>query len=145
MIRPTHSTAHPQKHSVEAILDDRSTEQALPQSSRVYLGSRVATGFFSCLSDAEYAVTSLRSTGFPVSQIVLVANHFRRQDQFGGVDLRDRVDSRCFSFSEKRVQSYNHRIAKGDYLFVIWGTSDQLRQAEVILKCAPIDEFGIDR
>jgi hypothetical protein len=145
MIRSTHSTAYQQKQPVEAILDERSTEQALPQSSEVYLGSRVATGFFSCLSDAECAVTSLRSTGFPVNQIILIANHFRREDQFGGIDLRDRVDNNSFGFSEERIASFNHQIAAGNFLCVIWGTDEQLQQAEVILKCAHIDEFGLNR
>lgn len=145
MIRSTHSRAHSQKQSVEAILADRSTEQALPQANEEYLGSRIAAGFFSCLSDAECAVTSLRSTGFPVSQTILVANHFRRQDQFGEVDLRDRVDNNSFGFSEERIASLNHQITAGNFLCVIWGTDEQLQQAEVILKCGHINEFSIDR
>ncbi len=105
--------------------------------------SHHAVGFFSQRQDAEQAISDLRNVGFPLGQISLVAQRFEQRQPFAGVDLRDRFDNSHFGFPEERARFFNNRIAKGDYLVVIWGTREQLRQAETILKRTRIDDFEI--
>jgi hypothetical protein len=102
-----------------------------------------AVGFFSQRHDAEQAIADLRAAGFPLGQVSLVAQRFEQRQAFTGVDLRDRFDNSRFGFPEERARFFNNRIARGDYLVVVHGTPEQLRQAETILKRARVDDFGL--
>lgn len=102
-----------------------------------------AVGFFSHRRDAEQAVSDLRNAGFPLGQISLVAQRFEQRQPFAGVDLHDRFDNSRFGFPEERASLFNNRISRGDYLVVVRGTPEQLRQAEAILNRAHISDFGI--
>ncbi|MBD1844121.1 PRC-barrel domain-containing protein [Cyanobacteria bacterium FACHB-63] len=102
-----------------------------------------AVGFFLNRREAEQAIADLREAGLPSRQISLVAQRFDHREAFTGVELRDRFDNRRFGFPEERVHSLNNRIAQGHYLVILRGTSDQLRQAEAVLKRPRIHDFGI--
>lgn len=106
-------------------------------------GHQHAVGVFSHQRDAEQAIVDLRNVGFPLGQISLVAQRFDQREPFAGVNLLDRFDNSRFGFPEDRVQSFNNRIGRGDYLVVVHGTPEQLRQAEAILNRAHVDDFGI--
>lgn len=105
--------------------------------------SRHAVGFFSHRRDAEQAIADLREARFPLGQVSLVAQRFEQREPFAGVDLHDRFDNRHWGFSEDRVRFLDKQITRGDYLVVIRGTHDQLRQAEAILNRPRIHDFSI--
>jgi hypothetical protein len=102
-----------------------------------------AVGFFPQLEDADRAIADLRSAGFPLSQVSLVGSRFERREPFAGVNLLDRLDNSHFGFPEERYRAFHQRVNRGDYLLVIHGTQEQLRQAEAILAHARIHDFGI--
>ena len=102
-----------------------------------------AVGFFSRRQDAEQAIADLRRSGFPLAQVSLVAQRFEQREPFTGVTLHDRFDNSRFGFPEESARFFNNRIGRGDYLVVVHGTPEQLRQAETILKRARIDDFGL--
>ena len=102
-----------------------------------------AVGFFPRLQDAERAIADLRSAGFPLSQVSLVGSRFERREPFTGASLLDRLDNSHFGFPEERYRAFHNRVDRGDYLLVVHGTQEQLRQAEAILTRARIHDFGI--
>jgi hypothetical protein len=102
-----------------------------------------AVGFFPRLQDADQAIADLRSAGFPLSQVSLVGSRFERREPFAGVNLLDRFDNTRFGFPEERYRTFHNRINRGDYLLVIHGSREQLRQAEAILTRPRVHDFAI--
>ncbi|WP_143467641.1 hypothetical protein [Leptolyngbya ohadii] len=98
--------------------------------SRINQHQQYGTGFFCHLSDLENAITSLRSVGFPLSQVTLVANHFRRQDQFAGVKLCDRLEE--LEISTERMHRYQARLEQGEHMVIVYGIEDNLNCAASI-------------
>jgi hypothetical protein len=102
-----------------------------------------AIGFFPRLEEAERAIADLRRADFPLSQVSLVAPRSERRESLAGVHLFDRFDNSRFGFPEERYRFFHNRIARGDYLLIVHGSPEQLRQAEAILTGAHIHDFGI--
>ncbi|MBD3887064.1 hypothetical protein IFO70_36220 [Phormidium tenue FACHB-886] len=147
MVRPTTPTAYQHQRSAEVSSDRQSAERtlsesALSDSNEAPLG-RHAVGFFSNLSDTEYAVTGLKSVGFPLSQITLVANHFRRQDQFVGADLQDSFEGVRLKISTEQAHFYRERLNCGKYMVIMQGTEDELNCAASIFNHRGIEDWQI--
>ncbi len=140
MIRPTYSIAN--RQSVEVSSDRRLTNHTLSEASSP-LSKGFAVGFFSNLSDAEYAVTGLRSIGFPLVQLTLVANHFRRQDQFEGVELCTQFEGSYLGISEEQARFYQERLSQGEYMVIVQGTEDELNCAASIFNHHRIQEWQL--
>lgn len=102
-----------------------------------------AVGYFSHLRDAEQAIAALRDAGFPLSKISLVAQHFERRELFTGVELRDRFEAMRWGLPEERVRFYSDRVTRGDYVVIVSGTEDEIRQAASILSNYGIQEWQI--
>ncbi|MBD2181413.1 DUF1269 domain-containing protein [Planktothrix sp. FACHB-1355] len=51
--------------------------------------NRRAVGVFSHRQDAEYALTELRDSGFPMDKVSLIAKDTGKADRFAGSDVRD--------------------------------------------------------
>lgn len=139
MIRSTYPMTVQQ--SVEASPDRQFAEPTPPEANSISVSRWVAIGFFSNLSDAEYAVTGLRSVGFPLSQIILVANQFRRQDQFDGVDLCTHLEGLCLGIFAEQVRFYQDRLDGGEYMVIVHGTEDELNCAASIFNHHRIQEW----
>ncbi len=102
-----------------------------------------AVGFFPQRRDAEQALNELFNTGFPRSQVSLIAKNFDRHDEITGVNIRDRLDATRFGFSQERTNFFNNRLSRGDYQVIVTGTEDEIRLAEAILSRWSIQDFGI--
>lgn len=145
-VSATHPVTRPATHSAthSATHGATTTYSATPShASSVLPGRQTAVGFFSDLSDTEYAVTDLRSVGFPLSQITLVANYFRRRDQFTDVTLRDRFESARLGIPAEQARFYQDRLGRGEYMVIVHGTADQLNRAATILNHRNIEEWRI--
>ena len=116
-----------------------------PTSSTVHsgVGRHSAVGFFPRLEDAEEAVTELRSIGFPLSQISLVAHNFKRRDRFDGIDLHDRFEAMRLGIPVEQARLYNDRLGRGEYMVVVHGTEDELNRAAPILNRRGIQDWRI--
>ena len=140
MIHSTYLTTN-QQRQVVGVSSDRAAGHALSEVGGVPLSEQFAVGFFSSLSDLEYAVIALRSVRFPLNQITLVANHFRRQDQFSGVKLCDRFEATGLAIAEEQVRVYQERWSYGDYMMIVQGTEDELNRAASMLNHRGIQEW----
>lgn len=106
-------------------------------------GRRYAVGVFPHLQDAEFAVDDLRNSGFPLSQISLVANKFQRRDRFSGIDLRDRFEAMRFGIPAEQAHLYHNRLDRGEHLVIVNGTETELQRAESILQHRGIHDWRI--
>ncbi len=102
-----------------------------------------AMGVYSNPRDAELAISDLRSAGFPLSQISLVSRNLERRQPFAGVDLRDRFDAMRYGVPVERARTYEERIGRGEYLVIVTGTRDEVRQAEPILNRHHIQHWQV--
>lgn len=103
---------------------------------------RRAIGFFSHRRDAEAAVQELRTSGFPLGQISLVAQNLERQGTFADIDVRDRIDDNPFGVVAERLNFLRNRLTRGDYLVSVRGTEAEIQQAAAILNRHSIQEFS---
>lgn len=114
------------------------------QDAGVGLGrSKHAIGFFTNEVDAERAANNLRTAGFPMNQVSLVAHNFERRARFAGLDLRDRFDAMRLGLPADRARFYNDRITQGDYVILVNGNENEVHQAETILAGHRPQEWGI--
>ncbi len=105
------------------------TYTTAPETHNAAILKRSAIGFFRNLADAEYAVTDLRSVGFPLSQITLVADRIQRREHFAGIDLRDRFEAMRLGIPVEQARLYNDRINRGEYMVIVEGTENELNRA----------------
>jgi hypothetical protein len=102
-----------------------------------------AVGFFPRLEDAEHAVTDLRSVGFPLSQISLIARRFPRQQGFSGMDLRDRFEAMRLGIPVETARAYEGRLDRGDYMVVVNGNRAEVDRAATVLDHRGIQDWHI--
>ncbi|MBW4687684.1 MAG: histidine kinase [Komarekiella atlantica HA4396-MV6] len=102
-----------------------------------------AVGHFSKLSDAEVAINDLRAAGFPLSQISLVHRDFSQSERLTSFAVSDRFDAMRLGLPDERARFFSDRITQGDYVIIINGTDDQLRQAASIVSRHGIQEWQI--
>ena len=103
--------------------------------------NKYAVGYFPHRPDAEHAIADLRSAGFPLAQVSLVAQTFARREPFAGVDLRDRLDAMRIGLSDERARFYNDRLTRGDYIVVVNGTEEEVHRAASILSSRDVQEW----
>jgi len=102
-----------------------------------------AVGYLSNFSDAEVAINDLRAVGFPLSQISLVHRDFSQPEQVTSIAVSDRFDATRLGLPDERARYFNQLITQGDYVVLVSGTDDQLRQAGSIFDRHGIREWRI--
>lgn len=102
-----------------------------------------AVGYFSHLNDAESAVNSLRTAGFPLSQISLFHRERPHREPFAGVTVSDRFDPIRLGLPDARARFYNDRLNHGDYVVVVNGTDDDIHRAAGILSGHGIQDWEV--
>ncbi|NDJ23239.1 hypothetical protein GS682_16670 [Nostoc sp. B(2019)] len=102
-----------------------------------------AVGHFNNLSDAEGAINDLRAAGFPLSQVSLVHRDFSQPERMTSIAVSDRFDAMRLGLTDERARFFSDRINQGDYVVIINGTDDQLRQAGSIVSRNGIQEWQI--
>lgn len=113
-------------------------------SSSVGHGARQrAMGFFSNLRDVEGAVSELRSAGFSLNQISVVAQNVQRHGLMSDLDVQNRVDNRRYGLPTDRSSFLQNRIDHGDYLLILEGTEAEIHQASAILNQGSVNRPGI--
>ena len=85
----------------------------------------------------------LKSVGFPLSQITLVANQFQRRDAFTGVELRDRFESARLGIPAEQARFYHDRLEHGESMVIVQGTEEELNRVASILNRRNIQDWRI--
>ncbi|MEW6495253.1 MAG: general stress protein [Cyanobacteriota bacterium] len=134
-------------HHAQAILSHRGIEEwgvyDKPDTAANNVGSHHrAIGVFPNRRNAEAALDDLRSAGFPMSHISLVARDYDRYDRIPGLTVRDRFDNTFFGFPEERFRYFHDRFHRGDHLVIVDGTDDEVARAADILNRHRIQDWG---
>ncbi|ACK69097.1 hypothetical protein PCC7424_0637 [Gloeothece citriformis PCC 7424] len=114
-----------------------------PTTGVTHLRNKHALGYFSHYHDAQRAIDALRDAGFPLSQISLVGERFDRRESFTGIELLDRFNGSRLGLPEERTRYYSDRIQRGDYVVIVRGTDEEIRQAASILSHHRIQEWQV--
>ena len=105
-------------------------------------GNKRAMGVFSNPQDTEQAITDLRSTGFPLTQIRLVS-HQPKQQWFADIEMSDRFDGMGDGIPTEQTKIYNDRLNRGDSVVVISGTKDEVQRAAPIFRNHKIEQWHV--
>ncbi len=132
----------------QAILSHRGIEDwriyDMPDAERTRSGRRHrAVGIFPHRRDADEALAELSAAGFPMRQVSLTARDYDRHPRISDLDVRRRFDNTIFGFSDERVHFYNDRFNRGEYIVVVHGSEDEIRQAQAILSRRGIQEWRL--
>ena len=104
---------------------------------------RRAVGVFSDYQNLEMAVNELRSSGFPMNQILVITPDPNARHWLNGITVRDRFDHTRYGFPTERVSFYQDRLSRGDYLVIVEGTDNEIRRAEAIFNHRRIQDWRI--
>ncbi len=133
----------------QAILSRRGIEEwgvyDKPDTGRHVSPHHRAIGVFPNRRDAEAALDDLRSSGFPIGHVSLVARDYNHYDRIPGLTVRDRFDNTFFGFPEDRFRYFHDRYHRGDHLIIVEGPEDEVARAAAILNRHRIQDWEIVR
>ncbi|MEH2267058.1 MAG: hypothetical protein V7K68_01275 [Nostoc sp.] len=103
-----------------------------------------AVGVFYIRQDVERALTELRSAGFPMSQVSIVATSISNISDTFEVNISSSQDSYTnLGIPDELARYYEHQVSLGHYLVVIKGTDIYIAGARAILESNKIQHFSI--
>ncbi|MEH1952217.1 hypothetical protein [Nostoc sp.] len=103
-----------------------------------------AVGVFSIRQDVERALTELRSAGFPMSQVSIVAKSISNISDTFEVNISSSQDNyTTLGIPNELARYYEHQVTLGHYLVVIKGTDIYIAGARAILESNKIQHFSI--
>ncbi|MEH1860921.1 MAG: hypothetical protein V7L21_23655 [Nostoc sp.] len=103
-----------------------------------------ALGVFYRHQDAERALTELKTAGFPMSQISVVAKNTSEVSDIIEANISSSQDSYTnLGISDDLARYYDHHLTLGHYLLVLKGTDIYVAGARAILESNKIQHFSI--
>ena len=103
-----------------------------------------AVGVFSTRQDTETALTELKSAGFPMSQVSVIAKDTNTLNAFTEVDISSSKDNyTILGIPEQLAKYYEHQVTLGNYLLVLNSTDIYMAGARAILESKKIQHFRI--
>ncbi|MGB7060029.1 MAG: hypothetical protein WBD58_20150 [Geitlerinemataceae cyanobacterium] len=113
------------------------------QTPPIIGSSHRAVGVFRDRINAEEALKVLQQSTFPMSQISLVARDYSTSTRIPELVVRDRFEEMDFGFTQDRQQLFRDSFDRGEYLLIVYGTPEQIHNAEAILNRHGIQAFSI--
>ncbi|MEH2047273.1 hypothetical protein [Nostoc sp.] len=105
---------------------------------------RHALGVFYRHQDAERALTELKTAGFPMSQISVVAKNTSVISDIIEANISSSQDNYTnLGISDDLARDYEHHLTLGHYLLVLKGTDIYVAGARAILESNKIQHFSI--
>ncbi len=103
---------------------------------------KYSLGVFYTRQDTERALTELRTAGFPMNQVSIVAKN--NLSNFSGVKINDPQDNyTILGIPDDLVRYYEHHLTLDNYLVVLKGTDIYIAGARAILESNNIQHFSI--
>ncbi|MBC1225223.1 hypothetical protein GNF10_30460 [Nostoc sp. UCD121] len=103
-----------------------------------------AIGVFSRHHNLERALTELRTAGFPMSQVSIIAKIISNISDIVDVNISSSQDIYpTLGIPNDIARYYQHQVASGNYLVVIKGTDIYIAGARAILESNNIQDFSI--
>ena len=103
-----------------------------------------AVGVFYTRQDAQRALTELRSAGFPMSQVSLVAKNISNLSDIFEVNISSSQDNyTTLGIPDELARYYDHQVSLSHYVVVVKGTDIYIAGARAILESNNIQHFSI--
>ncbi|MBD0387565.1 MAG: hypothetical protein ICV54_13835 [Nostoc sp. C3-bin3] len=103
-----------------------------------------AVGVFSTRQDTEKALTELRTAGFVMSQVLVIAKDIDTLNSLVEVDISDYKDYyTALEIPDDLARDYKDQVNLGNYLFVLNSTDIYMAGARAILESNKIQDFRI--
>jgi hypothetical protein len=103
-----------------------------------------ALGVFYTRQNAEKALTELRTAGFPMSQVSIVAKNTTNLNSISEVNISSSPEKYTnLGISDDLAKYYEHHLALDRYLIVLKGTDIYVAGARAILESNKIQDFSI--
>ena len=103
-----------------------------------------AVGVFYTRQDAQRALTELRSAGFPMSQVSLVAKNISNLSDIFEVNISSSQDNyTTLGIPDELARYYDHQVSLSHYVVVVKGTDIYIAGARAILESNNIQDFSI--
>ncbi|MEH2146026.1 general stress protein [Nostoc sp.] len=103
-----------------------------------------AVGVFYTRQDAQRALTELRSAGFPMSQVSIVAKNISNLSDIFEVNISGSQDNyTTLGIPDELAKYYQHQVSLDHYLVVLKGTDIYIAGARAILESNNIQHFSI--
>ncbi|MFS0518626.1 hypothetical protein ACEYW6_28565 [Nostoc sp. UIC 10607] len=103
-----------------------------------------AVGVFSTRQDTEKALTELKTAGFPMSQVSVIAKDINTLNGLAEVDISSfKNDYTTLGIPDNLGKHYEDQVALGNYLLVINSTDIYMAGARAILESNKIQYFRI--
>jgi hypothetical protein len=105
---------------------------------------KYSLGVFYTPQDTERALTELRTAGFPMNQVSIVAKNTNNLSNFSGVKINNLQDNyNTLGIPDDLVRYYEHHLTLENYLIVLKGTDIYIAGARAILESNNIQHFSI--
>ncbi|MEH1903907.1 general stress protein [Nostoc sp.] len=103
-----------------------------------------AVGVFSTRQDTQRALTELKTAGFPMSQVSVIAKDTNTLNGLTELDISSSKDNyTTLGIPDDLARYYEHQVALGNYLLVINSTDIYMAGARAILENNKIQHFRI--
>ena len=103
-----------------------------------------AVGVFYTRQDAQRALTELRSAGFPMSQVSIVAKNISNLSDIFEVNISGSQDNyTTLGIPDQLAKYYEHQVSLSHYVVVLKGTDIYIAGARAILEGNNIQHFSI--
>ncbi|MEH2463758.1 hypothetical protein [Nostoc sp.] len=103
-----------------------------------------AVGIFYTRQDAKRALTELRSAGFPMSQISIIAKNISNLNDILEVNISGSQDNyTTLGIPDELARYYDHQVSLSHYVVVIKGTDIYIAGARAILESNNIQDFSV--
>ncbi|MEH1831774.1 MAG: hypothetical protein V7L29_06785 [Nostoc sp.] len=103
-----------------------------------------AVGVFYTHQDAEIALTELRSAGFPMSQVSIIAKNISNLSSIFEATISSSQDNyTTLGIPDDLAKYYEHQVTLDHYVVVIKGTDIYIAGAKAILESNKIQHFRI--
>ncbi|MEH2425001.1 MAG: hypothetical protein V7K48_30100 [Nostoc sp.] len=103
-----------------------------------------AAGVFYTRQDTERALTELRTAGFPMSQVSVIAKDTNTLNSLTKVDISSSKDNyTTLGIPDELARDYEHQVTLGNYLLVLNSTDIYMAGARAILENNKIQHFRI--
>ncbi|MEH2315492.1 MAG: general stress protein [Nostoc sp.] len=103
-----------------------------------------AVGVFYTRQDAQRALTELRTAGFPMSQVSIVAKNTSNLSDILEVNISASQDNyTTLGIPDELAKYYEHQVSLSHYVVVLKGTDIYIAGAKAILESNNIQHFSI--
>lgn len=99
-----------------------------------FTSNKYGVGIFATQPDAERAILSLKSVGFPIQQITLASQRVDQLSHVVGVPLSDRLETMRLGMPVEHARFYHNQLSEGQYIITLTGTEQELLDIATVLQ-----------